>query len=196
MDATQARLFDLEGIVNFVEARPAAGVGEEGAIRDLFDRPGVSSVQAVGTTARQFRDALDEFFGILRVLELIVLALTLLIAFNSSSISIDERMREHATMLAFGLRTRTLMTMSVIESAVIGLVGTVLGVALGRVVVGWMMTVQLEDTMPDLRVIPFVSTTTLLTAFLFGVVAVAVAPLFTIRRVRHMDIPATLRVME
>jgi len=29
-----------------------------------------------------------------------------------------------------------------------------------------------------------------------GVVAVALAPLFTARKLRHTDIPATLRVME
>ena len=40
------------------------------------------------------------------------------------------------------------------------------------------------------------STSTLLTAVLFGVVAVAVAPVLTLRRLRRMDIPSTLRVME
>jgi putative ABC transport system permease protein len=41
-----------------------------------------------------------------------------------------------------------------------------------------------------------VSVGTLLTAVAFRVAAVVVAPLFTARRLRRMDIPGTLRVVE
>ena len=41
-----------------------------------------------------------------------------------------------------------------------------------------------------------ISTGTLATAFVLGVIAVAAAPLLTIRRLRRMDIPGTLRVVE
>jgi putative ABC transport system permease protein len=196
LDIGQAGLFNLEGLTNFVEVQPATGVSEDAAVRAIFSQPGVASVQAVIASTRQFRDALDQYFSVLRVAELIVLALAVLIAFNSSSISMDERSREHATMLAFGLRTRTVLGMAVLESALVGALGTAIGIGLGYQVVRWVMAVQLEDTMPDLAVQGFVSTTTMLTAVVFGVVGVALAPLFTARRVRRMDIPATLRVME
>jgi putative ABC transport system permease protein len=196
LDSDQAARFELAGLANYVEARPVPAMSEDRAIRALFTRPGVASVEGVAGTARQFRDTLKEFFDVLRVAELIVLALTLLIAFNSSSISLEERRREHATMLAFGLRPRTVLGMTVTESAVIGLIGTLLGIGLGFQVVRYVMRVQLNDTMPDLRVIPSVSTATIVTALIFGVVAVACAPLLAARRVRRMDIPATLRVME
>jgi putative ABC transport system permease protein len=196
VDTGQAARFELTGLANYVEARPAPGVSEDDAIRALFTRPGVASVQGVATSARQIRDTLKQFFDILRVAELLVLALTLLIAFNSSSISMEERRREHATMLAFGLRPRTVLGMTVSESAVTGVIGTVIGIILGFQVVRYVMHVQLNDTMPDLRVIPSVSAATIVTAVLFGVVAVACAPLLAARRVQRMDIPATLRVME
>jgi putative ABC transport system permease protein len=41
-----------------------------------------------------------------------------------------------------------------------------------------------------------VSAGTVLTAVVLGVVAVALAPLLTVRRLRRMDIPGTLRVVE
>jgi putative ABC transport system permease protein len=41
-----------------------------------------------------------------------------------------------------------------------------------------------------------ISPGTLATAFVLGVIAVAAAPLLTIRRLRRMDIPGTLRVVE
>jgi putative ABC transport system permease protein len=40
------------------------------------------------------------------------------------------------------------------------------------------------------------ASSTVATAIAFGVVAVAVAPVVTLRRLRRMDIPSTLRVVE
>jgi putative ABC transport system permease protein len=196
LDLGQASLFELEGITNVVDVRPAAGSSEDDVKRALFGTPGVASVEGVTTTIRLFRDALASFFGILRVAEAIVLLLALLIAFNSTSISIDERAREHATMLAFGLPPRVVLAMVTLESVITGLLGTALGVLAGRGVLQWMTAVQLDDTMPDLGVVAFVSTGTIATAFVLGVVAVGAAPLLAGRRVRHVDIPSTLRVLE
>jgi putative ABC transport system permease protein len=41
-----------------------------------------------------------------------------------------------------------------------------------------------------------ISGATVLTAFVLGVLAVGLAPLLTVRRLRRMDIPGTLRVVE
>jgi putative ABC transport system permease protein len=54
----------------------------------------------------------------------------------------------------------------------------------------------MDQTMPDVGVVPYVSPGTLVIALLLGVGAVAIAPLFTARRVRGVDIPSTLRVVE
>ena len=50
--------------------------------------------------------------------------------------------------------------------------------------------------MPDVGLDIVVTASTVLTAVALGVIAVAVAPLLTIRRLRRMDIPGTLRVVE
>jgi putative ABC transport system permease protein len=55
---------------------------------------------------------------------------------------------------------------------------------------------SVSTTMPDIGMVVAVSGRTLLVAALLGVVAVAVGPLFTVRRLRRMDIPRTLRVVE
>ena len=78
-----------------------------------------------------FRSALDAFTGILGVAAAITLLLAFLIAFNATSIATDERAREHATMFAFGLPRRSVVAMGMGENAVIGLLGTVVGVAMG-----------------------------------------------------------------
>jgi putative ABC transport system permease protein len=196
LDIGRAPLFNLVGVTNLVDTSPVDGVTEAQLQRALFDLPGVASVQSVTASTQMFKDALDEYFGVLRVAELIVLVLALLIAFNSTSISVDERARENATMLAFGLRPRTVLTVTTVETVFTGALGTALGVVAGRVVLGWMMSSQLDKTVPDLGVVPYVSATTLATAVLLGVVAVAVAPLLVSKRVRRLDIPSTLRVVE
>ena len=50
--------------------------------------------------------------------------------------------------------------------------------------------------MPDLTLQTMISTSTVVTALVLGVVAVAVAPLLTVRRLLRMDVPSTLRVVE
>ena len=50
--------------------------------------------------------------------------------------------------------------------------------------------------MPDMGLDVVVSAGTVLTAVALSVIAVGLAPLLTARRLRRMDIPGTLRVVE
>lgn len=196
MDLRDASLLNLEGIVNTLQVVPAPGVSAEEIQRDLFGVAGVASVQPVAQYAQTIRDVINEVLGILDVVRFAVLLLAALIAFNSSSISADERAREHATMFAFGLPVRSVLRMAVVESFMIGVLGTAAGLALGLGLLSWIVHVLLPTTMPELGIVISVSTSTVVTAVALGIVAVALAPVLTVRRMRRMDIPATLRVVE
>ena len=139
---------------------------------------------------------MDDFVGVLRVVQAIGLILALLIAFNSTSISADERAREHATMAAFGLPPRTMVRISVVEGLLTGALATAVGVGLGVAIVGWILNAITADTLPAVGVEVSLSAGTALTAAMLGIVAVGLAPLLTVRRLRRMDVPATLRVVE
>jgi putative ABC transport system permease protein len=54
----------------------------------------------------------------------------------------------------------------------------------------------MRTTMPDMGLDVAISAGTVVTAIALGVLAVAIAPLLTVRRLRRMDIPGTLRVVE
>ena len=196
MDLGSAGLMGLAGAANVVYVTPAPGVSTDEVKRALFAQPGVASVQPVGSTARVFRDLIDDFLGILGIVQLAVVGLALLIAFNSASISADERARENATMFAFGVPVRTVLRMAVVEGLVIGLIGTVVGLGLGRIVLQWLVDVLLPGTIPDITVSIALSAETFAKAFGMGVVAVGLAPLLTARRLMRMDVPSTLRVVE
>lgn len=194
MDTKDASIMGLDGITNTVVVAPRAGVSTAAAERALFSQPGVASVQPVADLTDSVRSELSRVLDILLIVEGAVLLLALLIAFNTASINGDERARDHATMFAFGLPVRTVMRMAVTESAVVGALGTALGILCGWVLLGWLVSSLIPQAYPDLWIVSYLAPATLLTAVVVGVGAVAAAPLFTLRRLRRMDIPSTLRV--
>lgn len=195
-DASVASRFGFAGLVNVVQTVPEAGVPPEDVQRAMLASPVVASAQSVTATTDALETALEQFTSILIVAAGVVLLLALLIAFNAASIAVDERARENATMLAYGLPVRSLLAMQTTESALTGLLGTALGLAAGFGVLSWMVGSLLAETAPDFGLSPVLSATTVATAFALGVLAVAVAPLFTVRRLRRMDVPSALRVIE
>ncbi|MER5505286.1 FtsX-like permease family protein [Streptomyces sp. NPDC002766] len=196
LDRSRAGLFGLAGTTNAVEVLPASGTDPGSLKRTLFATPGVTGVQTATESVDALRKGVEEFTGILDIAAGVTLALAVLIAFNAASISADERSRENATMFAFGLPVRSVLGMAVAESALLGTLGTAAGIVLGQGIDRWMVRVQLARTMPEIGFDVTLAPGTYLTALLLGIVAVALTPLLTARRLRRMDIPATLRVVE
>ncbi len=195
-DLGMADDFGLEGTTNVLNAYPVVGSTSADLQRAVFNLPGVTSSQAVAGISEGFDKALEQFIGFLFIAAVAVLILALLIAFNASRITIDERRREHATMRAFGLPVRSVMGVVVKESIVVGLLATAIGVAAGLAFLSWMLQSLATTTVPELGIDAYLSPSTIIIAIAVGLVAVAAAPLFLVRRVRKMNIPDTLRVME
>ena len=196
MDLGQASLMGLAGTANALEIQPTPGTDPVDVKRALFGRPGVASVQPAGATADAATRRLEEFLDILRFAQTVVLAITVLIAFNTMAISGEERAREHATMFAFGVPTWRVLAQAVTENAIIGVLATAVGIAAGLGVLSWVVGTLSRDVFPELGVAITISTGSIVTAVLVGVVAVAAAPLLGAARLRRMDVPSTLRVVE
>ncbi len=196
MDIGGASLLGMEGLANRATVLPVAGTDADALRRTLFDLPGVVSVQPIGALVTSMRDFVEELQGIMGLVAVIALLMSILVAYNSATISQDERTRELATMLAFGLPVRRVVTSVMLESGFIGVIGTILGLGGGMVVLNWLVTVQLPETMPDLVLDPGVTASTLALAVGLGIVAVALTPILLIRRLVCMDLPAKLRVVE
>lgn len=196
MDSAAADLMGMAGLANFAWAVPGAGFDEDDVRRDLFGIPQVVSAQPSRTIVTAFQEILDEFVVLIRIVEGVILFLAVLVAFNSASINADERRREHATMFAFGVPVRTAMLGAVVENALLGLGATLAGIVAGWLVLRWMVDYLLADTMPDLALPSSLEPATVLLALVLGVLAVALAPLLTYRKVRNMDIASTLKFTE
>jgi len=196
LDASQLPLFGAGGMANELYVLPAAGATPDDVERQLFELAGVASVQPVAAGARIVEDSLEDFTAVFRVLEGFILLLALLIAYNATSINADERAKERATLFAFGMPVRRIIVLETVEGILIGLLGTAVGLGVGALVVRWLIVQVSSTTMPDLGLDVVVGGATVLTAVLLGIVAVGLAPLLTIRRLRRMDIPGTLRIVE
>lgn len=196
MDLEYADLFGLEGRVNVIEVVPGPGFEAIDVKRELLSVDTVGSVVSVASVTETVRDAIGQIIGILNVVVAAVFGLALLIAFNSASINLDERFREHATMFAFGVRVRTALRLAMTESLIIGLGATILGILGGLGMLWWVTSRLLSTTVPEFGVDIVLDPTTLALAVVMGVLAVALAPVFTMRRMRRMDLPGTLRLVE
>ncbi len=196
MDLSQAELFNLVGIANGMNVLAAPGYSTADVQQALFELEQVSSVQSVTAVTDAVRDAFNQMLGIIQMMVTVVLLLALLIAFNTASINLEARAREHATMFAFGVKVRTALRMAVTESLVIGILATMVGVAGGFAMVWWMTQMLLAETLPDFALEAIIGSGTLVTVVIMGVVVVTLAPLLTVRRMRKMDLPGTLRLVE
>ena len=164
--------------------------------RSIFDLPGVASSQPVARISAGIDEALAPLVGILLVTAAAVMFLALLIALNSTRITVEERQREHATMRAFGLPIRSIIGTVVRESVVTGLAATALGLGGGFIFIRWMLRSLATTTLPDVGIDVYVSLTTITVAIVSGVAVVALAPLLLTRRIATMDVPDALRIME
>ncbi|MGZ5357993.1 MAG: ABC transporter permease [Solirubrobacterales bacterium] len=196
VDSGRAAEMGLAGQANSIDVLPAEGASEDDVKRALFGLRGVAGVERATASSEFVRERITDFVGIFRIVELFALVLAILIAFNSTSINIDERARENATMQAFGVPVSGVVTLSVVEAALVGLLGTVVGLGLGALVLQWVLKVTLPNTLPDLGVNASITLGSLGIAALVGIAASVLAPLLTARRLRRMDIPSTLRVVE
>jgi putative ABC transport system permease protein len=196
MDDAALAPLGAEGLANLIYANPAAGSTAGDVQRELFSLEAVGSVQKATATSDDLDDLMAQFVGILQAVAFFVLLLAVLMAFNSASISFEERQREHATMFAYGVRVRKALRMAVVENLTIGIIATLLGFGGGLWMLWWVVNITAAETMPDIGLLVELSPATLVTVIVLGIAAVALAPLFTARRMRRMDLPGTLRVME
>ncbi|MCE2456951.1 MAG: FtsX-like permease family protein [Dehalococcoidia bacterium] len=196
VDCRHCGSLGVADMTNVVLAMPAPGVEVDTLKQEMFGRPGVASVQKATASSEVFQDQFEQYTGILGFILAFVVLLALLIAYNTASINMDERRREHATMLAYGLPARTILGMAMTESAVLGLIATAFGMVGGYLMLQWVANVLMPNAFPDLGLQIVFNPASLVTVIALSVIAVAVAPVFTIFRLRKTDIPSTLRVME
>lgn len=117
------------------------------------------------------------------VLGIIVIILALLVGttvLNTMLMTVYERVREIGTMMAVGVRRRQVMVMFLVEAAVLGLAGSVVGAAIAFGWVRWLAATGVMFRPPGgepMKVVPFVEPRFLVAAVVLAGVATVLAGL-------------------
>lgn len=196
MDIEQAKLMGLGGLANALQVIPAPGMTQNETKQALFDQSSVASIQPVSALIRVFEDLIGEFVSIFSVMQAAAVILAVLIAYNSTSINLDERSREMATMFAYGVRIRTALRVAIVENLITSILGTVLGCVLGVAFLTVMLNRVFSEVLRDIDMTIAVHPLTFGVALIVGVAAAVLTPVLNLRKLSRMDIPSTLRVME
>lgn len=131
------KLLKVEGahswLVYLDKTESTPSVAED--FRTRFGAPGFE-VRTWDQLAEFYRRAVDLFQQQLAVVRFIVVAIILLGISNTMMMSVMERTGEIGTAMALGVRRRILLGQFVLEGALIGLLGSLVGLALA-VMIGW-----------------------------------------------------------
>ena len=192
----EAGFTGLDDLTNALVVTPGQDVTLSEIRRELFLHPAILAVDEVAGLIAGFDELVGIFVYALRIMQGAVLFIAFLIAFNSTSINIDDRIREVATMFAFGARPRTVTWVQIGENALLGVLGTAVGGVVGWLVLRDMLAARMEVMLEELDLVIAVAPLSLILAVLLGVGVVALTPLVNARKLRRIDIPSTLRVME
>src|SRR5215208_1855562 len=195
---TAQALFDKAGRLDEVWVAATDGVSPEALVRQL--RPLVPASAEVATGAAQVRaesKGSDEEVAKIKKFLLAFGAIALFagafVIFNTLSITIAQRMRELATLRTLGASRRQVLASVVVESTVIGLVGSVAGLLLGLGLDRGLaaLVATLAEGIPDSGAV--LSTRTVAASLLTGVLITLVAGLLPALRATRVPPVAAVR---
>jgi putative ABC transport system permease protein len=196
MDLSNSHLLNCTGFVNSIILDPKTGVTFNSIQEDLFGIPGYSGVLTIIRLVETYEELIELFTSVLTVIQYAIMGLAFLMTFNTATINFDERIREFATMGAFGTPIRTSTWMLMIESIIIGILGTSIGFYPLGLMVMEIFQIQIRISMPEVSLDGFLFLDSIIIILFIGVVMVALTPFISIRKLIKMDLPSALRVVE
>jgi putative ABC transport system permease protein len=133
---TAQRLFDREGVFDFIYVRGDGSISDEQLAAQIAGvlPPGFDA-DTGATAASKLQDQVSEGLGFVRtgllVFGFVALFVGAFIIFNTFNIVVTQRTRELALFRALGARSRQVMTSVLIEAAVVGVTASLVGVVVG-----------------------------------------------------------------
>jgi putative ABC transport system permease protein len=188
-------LFSRPGLIDTIYVQPASGTDVDELQGRLEHAVGpVNGVLGSDDPPPVVGVLLLTFVPLFSLLAILGLAIGAVLVYNTVALSVEERRRQLAIVGALGGTARVIVGGTLIEAAVLGLVGGLLG-ALGGIVVAGPITASLSDFTEKAAGIPLevhTSGATFAVAALLGIVVAVVAALRPARRARRIDIAAEL----
>jgi putative ABC transport system permease protein len=128
--------------------------------------------------------------AVLSIISNTFLLMALLGISNTMLMSVRERTREIGTMMAVGVRRRQILTLFLLEAALIGLAGGILGAAGGGSFVAWYgakgMHIRMTGGDAMLEIHPFITAGFIFRTFLIAALGAALAALYPALRASRL----------
>jgi putative ABC transport system permease protein len=133
---TAQQIFAKEGKLDEIALAARPGVSDEQLVQELRPiLPANTEVQTAAEQARSDAEDTDEFISFLQTFLLVFAGVALFVGSfviaNSLSITIAQRTREFATLRTIGASRRQVLTSIIVESLVVGVIASVIGLFLG-----------------------------------------------------------------
>jgi putative ABC transport system permease protein len=179
---TAQRIFAKEGKLDEIAVAARPGVSDEQLVQELRPiLPANTEVQTAAEQARSDAEDTDEFISFLQTFLLVFAGVALFVGSfviaNSLSITIAQRTREFATLRTIGASRRQVLTSIIVESLVVGVIASVIGLFLGlglAKVLFWLFD-AVGFTLPNTGLL--FQTRTIVVALLVGVLVTLAASL-------------------
>jgi putative ABC transport system permease protein len=187
-EAAEARLGTLPVTSALVRYEPGADPTD---VRNaLTGMVGVAAFEDAKAVYQTVRDFMVLFYGFVGIMLLFGGAMAFALIFNAMTVNISERSREVATLLAVGVRRRTISHLITGENLLVALAGIPVGLVVGHWVSALAMASFESDLFSfDLYIRP--------TTYLFAALAIVVVALISewpgLRALRRIDIPRIVK---
>jgi putative ABC transport system permease protein len=151
---------------------------DEGFANSSAETASESEAAFIGSFLDQYRT----FFRMAEVLGFIVVLTIGLVAANTAAMSIRERRGEIAVMRSMGFPSRTILSLLLAESLIIGLIGGVIGCGSAYIVLKVFSVGNMSGPMGAIRMPPSILVETLIVAALIGLFSAMVPASSAARR--------------
>jgi putative ABC transport system permease protein len=143
------------------------------------------------------RDIINRQNFIMGAIAAVLFIIALSVIANTMLMSVFERVREIGTLLAVGVRRAQVQQLFIIEAAVLGLVGGVLGAVFGRTVLFIIATIGIPMALPgtsgEAMLRPQVSVRFVVSAVVVAIIGAVLAAALPARRASKLDPVQALR---
>ena len=161
--------------------------------KSLLQNDSINGVELVAQTKKMYSSMMDTINYIVIVVVICSLALAVIVIYNLTNININERIKEIATLKVLGYLPSEAAMYIYRETLIMTIIGTLLGLGLGRLLLGFVLKNISSNGMYYVAEVSFVR---YMLSFLFTVIFSMLVDLLFIRKIKKIKMVESLKSVD